>query len=81
LLELKKLGEVTKYSSSSSLLVVKLISVERRDSTFLFFDAAFNYVNFFENKSQGLLSWNSIGFKMNLFLCLALAIAQQSAVL
>jgi hypothetical protein len=38
LLELKGLEEVNKYSSvvSSSLLVVKLISVERMDSAFLF---------------------------------------------
>jgi hypothetical protein len=35
LLELKGLEEVNKYSSPSSLLVVKLISVERMDSAFL----------------------------------------------
>jgi hypothetical protein len=35
LLELKGLEEVNKYSSSSSLLVLKLISVERMDSAFL----------------------------------------------
>jgi hypothetical protein len=36
LLELKGLEEVNKYSSPSSLVVVKLISVERMDSAFLF---------------------------------------------
>jgi hypothetical protein len=37
LLELKGLEEVNKYSSPSSIIVVKLISVERMDSAFLFF--------------------------------------------
>jgi hypothetical protein len=36
LLELKGLLEENKYSSPSSLLLVKLISVERMDSAFLF---------------------------------------------
>jgi hypothetical protein len=36
LLDLNGLEEVNKYSSPSSLLVVKLISVERMDSAFLF---------------------------------------------
>jgi anti-anti-sigma regulatory factor len=35
MLQLKGLEEVNKYSSPSSLLVVKLISVERMDSAFL----------------------------------------------
>jgi hypothetical protein len=36
LLDLNASEEVNKYSSPSSLLVVKLISVERMDSVFLF---------------------------------------------
>jgi hypothetical protein len=47
LLDLNGLEEVNKYSSPSSLLEVKLISVERMDSAFLFLLIAifpgFNY--------------------------------------
>jgi hypothetical protein len=64
LLELKGLEEVNKYCSllSSSLLVVKLISVERIDSAFLFplltacspfrFQLPFNCINFFEKEEK-----------------------------
>jgi hypothetical protein len=82
LLELKSLEEVNKYSSlaSSSLLVVKLISVERMDSAFLCalhtawscfrYQLPFKYMNFFEKNKEGLriLSRSIFGFKESLFL-------------
>ena len=77
LLDLNKLGEVTKYSSSSSLLVVKLISIERRDLAFLFL--VFAVFSGFKNchlstlisskiKAKRLLSGNSFSFKASLLL-------------
>jgi hypothetical protein len=84
LLDLNGLEEVNKYYlfSPLSLLVVKLISVERMDSAFLFplFTACslfrlqlqlpFKCVNFFEKNKEGqrLLSGSSFGFKASLFL-------------
>jgi hypothetical protein len=62
LLELKGLEEVNKYSSPSSLLVVKLISLERMDLAFLVslltacslfrLQLPFKFINFFKNKSK-----------------------------
>jgi hypothetical protein len=43
LLELKGLEEVNKYSSPLSLIVVKLILVERMNSAFLFILVAVKY--------------------------------------
>jgi hypothetical protein len=82
LLELNGLEEVNKYSPlvSSSLLVVKLTSVERRDSAFLGalltacsifrLQLPFECINFFEKNKEGqrLLSGSSFGFKASLFL-------------
>jgi hypothetical protein len=77
LLELKGLEEVNKYSPSS-LLVVKLISVERREDRFslplltacsLFrLQLPFKCINFFEKEKevQRLLSRSSFGFKVSL---------------
>jgi hypothetical protein len=82
LLDLNGLEEVNKYSSPSSLLVVKLISVERMDSAFLFtpltacslfrLQLPFECINFFEKEYEGqrLLSGSSFGFKASLFLFL-----------
>jgi hypothetical protein len=78
LLDLNGLEEVNKYSSfvSSSLLVVKLISVERMDSAFLDslltacslfrHQLPFRYTNFFEKEGQRFLSGSSFGFKASL---------------
>jgi hypothetical protein len=82
LLYLNGLEEVNKYSCSSpsSLLVVKLISVERMDSAFLValltacilfrLKLPFECINFFEKEKEGkrLLSGSSFGFKASLFL-------------
>jgi hypothetical protein len=82
LLEMKGLEEVNKYSwfSPSSLLVVKLISVERREDgfslplltacSFFRLQLPFNCINFFEKEKedQRLLSGSSFGFKASLFL-------------
>jgi hypothetical protein len=66
ILDLKGLVEVSKHSSPSSLLGVKLISFQRSDSAFL--DALltdcslfrllflFEAIDFFENKGQRVLS-------------------------
>jgi hypothetical protein len=82
LLELNGFEEVNKYSSPSSLLVGKLISVERMDSAFLgalltacsLFRIQFHFkcINFFEKCKEGqrLLSGSSFGFKASLVLFL-----------
>jgi hypothetical protein len=49
-LVLVKLEKKGKYSSSSSLVVVKLISVERRDSVFLFLEFGIFVFNCFFNE-------------------------------
>jgi hypothetical protein len=81
-LEIKGLEEVNKYSflSPSSLIVVKLNSVERMDSAFLCalltacslfrIHLPFECINFFkkEAKPQILLSESSFGFKASIFL-------------
>jgi hypothetical protein len=99
LLDLNGLEEVNKYSyfTPSSLLVVKLISVERMHQGFsipcslltacsLFrLQLPFKCINFFKKTEGGqrLLSRSSFGFKASLilFCCLNLAIGLQSAVL
>jgi hypothetical protein len=78
LLDLNGLEEVNKYScySPSSLLVVKLISVERMDSAFLILIACslfriqlpFKCINFLKKEGQRLLFGSSFGFKVILFL-------------
>jgi hypothetical protein len=80
LLDLNGLEEVNKYFlfSPSSLIVVKLISVERREDGFslplltacsLFrLQLPFKCINFFEKEGQRLLSGSSFGFKASLFL-------------
>jgi hypothetical protein len=78
LLELKGLEVVNKYFSPSSILVVKLISVERMNSAFfvplltacsLFrIQLPFKYIHFFEKEGQRLLSKSSFGFKASLLL-------------
>jgi hypothetical protein len=81
---LKGLEEVNKYSLflPSSLLVVKLTSVERMDSAILFLLLAaclsrlqlpFECINFFKKESQRLLSRSSFGFKTRIFLLFELA--------
>jgi hypothetical protein len=84
LLVLNGLEEVNKYSwfSPSSLLVVKLVSVERIDSALLDnlltacslfrLQFPFKFINFFEKKQEGqrLLSGSSFGFKASLALFL-----------
>jgi hypothetical protein len=79
---LKGLAEVNKYScySPSSLLVVKLISVERMDSAILFllfavfsgFNCLLSALISSKSKQEGqrLLSWFSFGFKASLVLFL-----------
>jgi hypothetical protein len=69
---------VNKYFSPSSLLVVKLISVERMNSAFfvplltacsLFsLQLPFKYIHFFEKEGQRLLSKSSFGFKASFLL-------------
>jgi hypothetical protein len=71
---------MSQYSSPSSLLVVKLISVERIEDGFslplltacsLFrLQLPFECINFFEKnkEDQRLLFGSSVGFKVNLFL-------------
>jgi hypothetical protein len=82
LLVQKGLEEVNKYSlfSASSLLVVKLISVERTEDGFslplltvyslfrLQLHLSFKCINFFEKEGQRLLSGSSFGFIENIFL-------------
>jgi hypothetical protein len=82
LLDLNGLEEVNNYSCSSpsSLLVVKLISVEKMDSAFLItlltvcslfrLQLPFECINFFkkEKEHQRMLSGSSFGFKASLFL-------------
>jgi hypothetical protein len=82
LLELKGLKEVNKYScfSPSSVLVIKLVSVERMDSAIIFplltacslfrLQLPFKCIKFFEKNKEGqrLLSRSSFGFKKSLFL-------------
>jgi hypothetical protein len=82
LLELNGLEEVNKYScvSPSSLLVVKLISVERTEDGFILpllpacslfrLQLPFKCINFFEKENEGqrLLSGSSFGFKASLVL-------------
>jgi hypothetical protein len=83
LLDLNGLEEVNKYFfvSPSSLLVVKLISVEKMDSVFLGalltacslfrlqLQLPFECINFFKNEMecQRLLSGSGFGFKVSLF--------------
>jgi hypothetical protein len=73
LLVLEGLEEVNKYSSPSSLLVVKLISIERMDSALFFslltacslfrLQLPFDCINYFKKEGQRLLSGSSFGFK------------------
>jgi hypothetical protein len=95
-LELKGLEEVNKYSSlvSSSLLVGKLISVERMDSASLGalltasrlfrlkLQLPFECINFFEKKieSQRLLSGSRFGFKASLVIFLLFKFDDCSAI-
>jgi hypothetical protein len=77
LLELKGLEEVNKYSLPSSLLVLKLILVERVDSAFL--DALltacslfrlqlpFKCINFFEKEGQRLFLGSTLVSKQAFF--------------
>jgi hypothetical protein len=94
LLELYGLEEVIKHSSPSSLLVVKLISIERREDGFslpcslltacsLFrLQLPFECINFFkkENEAQRLLSRYSFGFKVSLVLFLLFKFGNRSAI-
>jgi hypothetical protein len=92
LLELKGLEEVNKYSSPSSLLVVKVISVERMDSAFLGalltacslfrLQLPFKCIYFFEKEKEGqrLLSGSSFGFKASLNVFLLFKFANYSAI-
>jgi hypothetical protein len=91
LLDLNGLEEVNKYSSPSSLLVVKLISVERKEDGFslpcslltscsLFrLHLPFECINFFEKEGQRLLSGSSFGFKVSLVLFLLFKFGDCSA--
>jgi hypothetical protein len=91
LLDLNGLEEVNKYSSPSSLLVVKLISVERKEDGFslpcslltacsLFrLQLPFECINFFEKEGQRLLSGSSFGFKVSLVLFLLFKFGDCSA--
>jgi hypothetical protein len=81
-LELKGNDKVNKYSSPSSLLVVKLISVERMDSAFLFLLLAIfsGCINIFENEGQRLLSGSRSGFKASLVNFLLLKFGNCSAI-
>jgi hypothetical protein len=79
LLEIKGLEEVNKYSycSTSSILVVKLISVERMDSAFLFplltayslfrLQLPLKCINFFEKEGQRLLPGSAFASQQALF--------------
>jgi hypothetical protein len=79
-LDLNGLEEVNKYSCflSSSLLMIKLISVERMDSAFLVplltacslfrLQLPFKCINFFEKEGQRLLSRSIFGVKVSLIL-------------
>jgi hypothetical protein len=92
LLELKGLEEINNYqvSSSSSLLVIKLISVEKMDSAFLVslltacslfrLQLPFECINFFEKEGQRLLSGLSFGFKASLVLFLLFKFGNFSAI-
>jgi hypothetical protein len=94
LLELKGFEEVNKYSlfSSSSLLLVKLISVERMDSAFLVLFLLFAVFSGFncllalisskrKYKAKDFFPGVALASKQAFFCCLNLAIALQSAVL
>jgi hypothetical protein len=93
LLELKGLEEVIKFSlfSPSSLLVVKLISVERIDSAFLgallaacslfTLQLPFECINFIKKKVKEFFLGPALASKQSLFCCLNLAIALKPAVL
>jgi hypothetical protein len=91
LLELNSFEEVNKYScfSPSSLLVVKLISVERMDSAFVLFFCSlfrlqlpFKCINFFKKEKEGqrFLSGYSSGFKANLVVFLLFKFSNCSAI-
>jgi hypothetical protein len=92
LLDLNGLEEVNKYSSqvSSSLLVVKLISIERRKDGFslpllticslLRLQLPFKFINFFKKEGQRLLSRSSFGLKASLLLFLLFKFGNCSAI-
>jgi hypothetical protein len=94
LLILKDLEEIKKYSSlvSSSLIVVKLISVERKEDGFslplltactLFrLQLPFECIYFFEKetKCKSLLSGSSFGSKVSLVVFLLLKFGNRSAI-
>jgi hypothetical protein len=73
-----EIEELNKYSSLSSLLVVKLISLERRNSAFLVtllaacslfrLQMPFECINFSKKEVQRILSGSRFGFKASLFL-------------
>jgi hypothetical protein len=92
LLDLNGLEEVNKYSSPSSLLVVKLISVERREDGLSLplltacslsrLQLPFKCINFFEKNKEGqrLLSGSSFGFKASLVVFLMFKFGNCSAI-
>jgi hypothetical protein len=93
LIELNGLEEVNKYSSpsSSSLLVVKLISVKRMDSAFLFplltacslfrLQLPLSALLSSKRKAKDFFPGPALTSKQAFFCCLNLEIALQSAVL